>query len=130
MPRVRAEMAAKRVIGWKLDRDQRRALLDQFVPVWPDVIADHVTLEGRTSAPLPGPVSAAIVGESGDDGLQALVVAIDGQTKRPDGSTFHITWSLDRGQGRRAVQSNDVIKERGWTRLAEPVPVDLTPAVI
>ena len=37
-----------------------------------------------------------------DDGesLECLVVEIDGTTDRPDGSTYHITWSL--GPGRRA----------------------------
>src|SRR3546814_9902597 len=47
------------------------------------------------------------------EGLQALIVSIDGSTDRPDGSTYHITWSLDRSRGRKAVQSNDVIAERG-----------------
>ena len=55
-----------------------------------------------------------------------MVVTIDGTTDRPDGSTFHITWSL--GPGRRAVESNDVLKERGWSELDHPVPVTLTPA--
>ena len=45
----------------------------------------------------------------------AMVVTIDGTTDRPDGSTFHITWSLDKSKGREARESNDVLKERGWT---------------
>jgi hypothetical protein len=55
-----------------------------------------------------------------------MVVAIDGSTDRPDGSTFHITWSL--GPGRRARESNDVIREGGWARFDQPIPVTLTPA--
>lgn len=64
-----------------------------------------------------------------DDGkrLQALVVEIDGTTDRPDGSTYHITWSLDRKAGRNPVQSNGVIREKGW-RDVEPVTVALAPA--
>lgn len=119
------------VIGWKLDRADRARLLWQFVPEWPDVVADHVTLdaEARNDAPLPPDSKAEIVGSISDGaGLQALVVAIDGSTDRPDGSTYHITWSLDRRRGRKPVESNAVIAERGWSQLDQPVPIRVTPA--
>ena len=118
------------VIGWLVDESARASLLERFAPKYPDVVAHHVTLQSRVGAktPPPKPVTAAIVGEADDGaGVQAMVVTIDGTTDRPDGSTFHITWSLDKSKGRRAVQSNDVIRERRWTPLPEPVPVTLTP---
>lgn len=119
------------VVGWKLDREQRVALLLRFAPAYPYVVADHVTLASRVSpeqAP-PGEVEAAIVGEADDgEGVQALVVSIDGATARPDGSTYHITWSLDRERGRRAVESNAVIARLGWRALPNPVPLRLIPA--
>ncbi len=116
--------------GWKLDDDDRAALLDRFAPAWPDVIADHVTLTlASDDAPMPREVRAEIVGESDDgDGLQAFVVAIDGSIDRPDGSIYHITWSIDRARGRRPVESNAVIALRDWRSLDEPVPVRLFPA--
>jgi hypothetical protein len=55
-----------------------------------------------------------------------MVVAIDGTTDRPGGGTFHITWSL--ADGRRAVESNDVIRERGWERFEQPLDIRLEPA--
>lgn len=119
------------VTGWKLEAEDRGQLLARFPANWPDVIADHVTLDAKASAhtPLPAQVSAQIVGEADDGtGLQAMVVAIEGSTDRPDGSTYHITWSLDRAQGRKPVESNHVIRNRGWRRLDEPVPVRLRPA--
>jgi hypothetical protein len=63
-----------------------------------------------------------------DDGrsLQCLVVEIDGTTDRPDGSTYHITWSL--GPRRRAKESNDVLRELGWHRLDRPIAIRLEPA--
>jgi len=54
-----------------------------------------------------------------------MVVAIDGSTDRPDDSTFHITWSL--GEGRRARESNDVLKAQGWHDLDQPIPISLEP---
>ena len=46
-------------------------------------------------------------------GVQSLAVEIGGSTRWPDGSTYRITLSLR--ARRRAVESNDAIRERGWT---------------
>ena len=55
-----------------------------------------------------------MVGAADDGaGVQALVVEIGGTTRLPDGATFHVAWPL--GAGRKAAESNDVIRERGWT---------------
>jgi len=117
-----------RIVGWKLDRAEREELLRQFPPRYSNVIADHVTL--RTNAArdeLPDPVEAAIVGRADDkDSLECLVAMINGTVNRPDGSTFHITWSLDKG--REARESNDVLEEYGWTRLGEPIAINVEPA--
>jgi len=119
------------VTGWMLDRKEREQLLKRFPPEWPDVIADHITLDADAGKddPLPEVEQAEIVGGINDDeGLQAFVVAIDGSTDRPDGSTYHITWSLDRQSGRTPAQSNDVIAARGWRPLDDPVPIKIRPA--
>jgi hypothetical protein len=115
------------VIGWLVDEPQRPALLDRFSPIYQRVIAHHVTLRSGVpeSEPLAPDVTAVIVGEADDGkGVQALVVEIDGTTDRPDGSTYHITWSL--ADGRDAKESNNVIRDHGWTP-RERVPVKLTP---
>jgi hypothetical protein len=117
------------VIGWKLDRVQRNELLQQFAPIYQHVVADHVTLQAKVAADaaLPDETHGEIVGRTDDgEGVEALVVAIAGTTDRPDGSTYHITWSL--GDGRRAKESNDVIRDRGWTSIDLPMPVRLDPA--
>jgi len=117
------------VTGWKLASDERASLLDRFPPKYENVVADHVTLRTGATAetPLPREVEAAIVGQADDgDSLECLVVSIDGTTDRPDGSTYHITWSL--GPGRRARESNDVLRELGWKPLDKSIPVQLEPA--
>lgn len=117
------------VIGWKLDREQRDELLRQFPPRYRDAIADHVTLQADAEGHLlPDRVEGAIVGHVDDgDSLEAMVVAIDGETGRPDGSVFHITWSLDKMKGRQARESNDLVKDCDW-RPMEVIPVKLDPA--
>lgn len=117
------------VTGWKLDRDQRKELLQQFPPKFENVVADHVTLQAKAApdAPLPEETLGEIVGRVDDGkGVEALVVSIGGTTDRPDGSTYHITWSL--ADGRKARESNDVLAECGWARLDLPMPVKLQPA--
>jgi hypothetical protein len=114
------------VTGWKLPRDERERLLERFPPKYENVIADHVTLRvGGTE--LPRKPDARIVGRA-DDGqsLECLVVELDGTTDRPDGSTYHITWSL--GAGRKAIESNDVLRDKGWKPIGAPIPVELQPA--
>src|SRR3954464_6365666 len=116
------------VTGWKLDRAQRTELLQQFPPRYAGTVADHVTLatDASADAPLPEETLGEIVGCADDGkGVEAMVVRIGGTTDRPDGSTYHITWSL--AEGGPAKESNDVIREGGWTAFADPIPVKLEP---
>ena len=117
------------VTGWKLPPDERERLLQRFPPRYENVVADHVTLRtGATPAtPLPAKPAASIVGRA-DDGksLECLVVELGGTTDRPDGSTYHITWSL--GPGRKPRESNDVLRDKRWERLPVAVGIELEPA--
>ena len=117
------------VTGWKLGQEDRDKLLERFPPKYENVIADHVTL--RTGAtretPLPLRPEARVVGRADDgEGLECLVVELDGTTDRPDGSTYHISWSL--GPTRKPRESNDVLKSQGWKSLETPIPITLDPA--
>lgn len=118
------------VIGWKLTQRDRAELLKQFKPKSENVVADHVTL--RTGAtpqtPLPEQPVSRVVGRADDGrGVQCLVIELDGTTDRPDGSTFHITWSL--GPTRSARKSNDILRKCKWELLSHPVDLSLQPAL-
>jgi hypothetical protein len=118
------------VLGWTLDPTQRGELLRRFAPAYERTIAHHVTLKPfvARAAVLPRETAGLVVGRADDGrGVEAMVVQIDGTTRRPDGGTYHITWSLARG--RRAKDSNDAIAAHGWQRLDPPIPVQLAPAV-
>lgn len=117
------------VTGWKLAKDDRDMLLERFPPRYENVVADHVTLRtGATpTTPLPPKPQSRVVGRADDGkGLECLAVELNGSTDRPDGSTYHITWSL--GPTRKARQSNDVLKRQGWESLPESIAIDLQPA--
>jgi hypothetical protein len=116
------------VIGWKLDRVERAELLGRFPPTYPATVADHVTLASKVArdSALPEEDRGEIVGRSDDGhGVEAMVIRIGGTTDRPDGSRYHITWSL--ADGRRAKESNDVIARHGWEPIDPPVPLSLRP---
>jgi len=115
---------SRRIAGWKLPADERRRLLPAIPSRYGRVVGDHVTLRFGTDAatPLPTETEGEVIGEADDgQGVQALVVRIDGTTARGDGSHFHITWSL--GPGRAAKESNDVIRARGWRDLYRPIAI-------
>jgi hypothetical protein len=115
--------------GWLLPEADRAKLLGKFPPVYHDVLAHHVTLR-MGEAELPTASTGVVVGQF-DDGLgcQVLVVQIDSSTIRPDGETYHITWSLDRDtHNRKPFHSIGVLKEHGWEPVW-PVYISLVPMV-
>jgi hypothetical protein len=108
--------ATKGYVGWALPREVRDALLEKFPPTYPNVVAHHCTLKFGVDSdtPLPAESTGVVVGVSDDNnGVQALVLSVGGTTTRPDGGTYHITWSLN--PGRKPVESNEVIQRFGWT---------------
>jgi len=114
--------------GWLLPDDERVRLLDAIPPAYARVIAHHVTSQYNVppDAALPTTTSGEIVGIADDgEGVQALVLRIGGTTRRDDGSTYHVTWSL--AQGRKPVESNKVIRENGWKTLDDYIAVKLEP---
>lgn len=113
------------------DATERNDLLRMFKPKYPKVYAHHVTysMKNKDKMPPPDIQTAQIVGwaDSGD-GIEAAVVAIDGSTERPDGGTYHITWSLD-PEKYKPFNSNQIIAN-GWEKLPNPVTISLSPTQI
>lgn len=121
-----------RAVGWILDDADRARLLERFPPRYAKLIAHHVTLWSHKAAkPVPGPASFNVVGHADDGrGIEALVVTCDGKTQRPDGSTYHITWSLDPDSGLAPKHSNDLIAEAGWAPVEPAIPFSAEPGLL
>lgn len=101
----------------------RETLKETFPPKFPDVIGHHVTLAFSNRLPdgftLGETYEITVNGYAHDASLEALVVSVEGEAKRPDGKVFHCTWSLDRAEGRKPVDSNAVIAA-GKVALLDP----------
>ena len=84
-------------LAFNIDASTREKLLGHIPAAYLKTVADHITIQ-LTKKPevLPAAQTIDILGIADDgNGLQALVVAVDGQRLRPDGKPYHITWSLD-----------------------------------
>lgn len=117
--------------GYKLSNESRTMLLDTFNPKYDKVIAHHITTEfgSHSTKPL-NPDSVYVIGYvDSEDGIEALIVSVNGTTKRSDGSTYHITWSLDSASGKKPFDSNSVIAHNGYFELDKKIPIKVEPFI-
>lgn len=116
--------------SYVLDETSRNLLLKKFPPKYEKVIAHHVTEEFGVPAdtPAPEPAKIKVVGyrDSGD-GIEALVVAVNGNSTRKDGNKYHITLSLDPSKY-TPKDSNEMLSEKSYT-IVMPIEISTTPTV-
>jgi hypothetical protein len=111
----------------------RDALLEKFPPLYSKVIGHHVTVEFGVpeDTEVPEEADLKVIGEADSgDGLQALVVSVNGTIRRPDGGTYHITWSLEPDRY-KPVDSNTLIADydKRW-KIKLPTPVEAEPQLL
>ena len=83
-------------LEFPLSEHWRKALLLRFKPQYAEVRADHVTIALDKPDVMPSAERVDIVGYANSgDGIEAMVVQVDGAATRPDGRPYHITWSFD-----------------------------------
>ncbi len=100
--------------SWVLSKEDRRALRGIMKDGEQDVfVGHHITYEygiDEADAKLPVVNSAKVVGKVEAEGMQVLVVELNGDRWRTDGEPYHITWSYNKASGRRSVDSAAVIR--------------------
>lgn len=118
-------------VGWEVDQEEIAEILKIFRPQFPDVIAHHITqvFGVRETYPLPVETKGYLYGYVKDPamGVECFVVEIGNSLIRPDGQTYHLTWSIDREAGARPAMSNEAIRNSQWEPLPLRVPLVLTP---
>lgn len=119
-------------IAYRFNDQTRQRLAELFPPKYPEFLGHHITVKfpAKPNDPLPeAPKVAKIVGYADNgEGLEALVVDIDGSIHRPDGKIYHITWSLDRAKGFKPVDSNTLIAQ-GFQPV-DPIEIMVVPEML
>lgn len=112
--------------GYLLSETSRIELLEKFPPKYKRVIAHHITEAFGVPADIEPPNipdSVKVTGyiDSGD-GVEGLLVSVNGSNVRPDGSKYHITWSLD--EGRKPVETNIYVDK---AKPVKPIEISVKP---
>lgn len=118
--------------AYVLDQASRALLKEKFPPRYETFIGHHITQQFGVSPDVPAPEDADIrvVGYvDSEDGIEALVVSVNGKKQRPDGSIYHITWSIDPSSGYKPKDSNNLLKNKRYT-IVRPIPIQTEPMVL
>lgn len=111
-----------------VDQSSRDMVVRLYPPKFPELIGHHVSHQFVRDANVdreiaPSPTTVSIIGYACNDGLEAFAVAVDGNTLRPDGKTYHLTWSLDRSKGYKPVDSNELVLKGRIQPISPPIPL-------
>lgn len=115
--------------GYKVTPAGRKTLLANVDLKFADMFAHHVTHAfGVTEQLPPHADTVRVVAVASNDRVQAVVVKVNGTTERAtDGSTYHITMSLDGKVFAKPVESNDLLADsKNWTAV-DPFDVEVEP---
>jgi len=116
--------------AYELTEKSRKVLYIMYRPKYPDFIGHHITEEfgvANDSAPPSTPTLVEVVGYIDDgNGVEGFLVEVDGTSNRPSGGQYHITWSIDRSNGRKPFHTNNII---GDAKKISPVKIDVIPNV-
>lgn len=126
------EVLLEMYTAYVLDDATRSKLAQRFPPRYSKFIGHHVTVQFGVPANAEAPDQADIrvIGHADSgDGLEALVVMVNGQKYREDGSMYHITWSLDPESGYKPVDSNELLRSKVYT-IVRHIPITTEPAVL
>lgn len=112
--------------AYPLTIQDRQKLLLLFVPTHPVVIADHISAQALSTLHLvkEGAATGEVIGHADHEGLQILVVSVNGVELTGDGTPFHISWSAE--QDAKTRESGAVVKRNGFTRFTQSIPLDLS----
>lgn len=118
-------------LAFKLTENAKREILSMVTPKYKKIECDHITIEfDNPTEELQSKFANStleVVGYQFGEGVDCLIVEVDGSIKRPDGGVFHVTLSLKGGH--KANESNAVIKQQGYNIII-PFPIQGSPEML
>jgi hypothetical protein len=117
--------------AYLLSEKSRKTLYFLFPPKYPEFIGHHITEEfgvPEGTEPPEQPKLVEVVGYiDNGDGVEGFLVEVNGNTQRPSGGKYHITWSIDRDRGYKPVHTN---KYTGNAENIDPIKIEVEPKVL
>lgn len=112
--------------AYMLTEADRESLLRLFPTSHPRVIADHISAESLNHMHLvkDGPATGEVIGISDSEGMQSLVVRVNGSVLTSAGTPFHISWSAEPGVS--TSRAGEIIKKGGYVELASSIKIDIS----
>ena len=111
--------------GYEIEQGSRGKLATLFPPKYPNFMGHHITeafgVKDGSVPEQPQRIMVVAHIDNGED-VEGFVVSIDGSTNRPDGGTYHLTWSIDRNNGAKPVHTNNHIDKA--VPLKRPIEID------
>jgi hypothetical protein len=97
-----------------LTEKSKKKLFFLYPPKYPDFIGDHITekfgIDSEKDNIPKTPKLVEVIGYiDNEDGIEGFLVEINGNSQRPSGGKYHLTWSIDRSKGYKPVSTNDYI---------------------
>ena len=121
--------------AYTLTEESRAMLLASHSPLFSKTICHHIThqfpVKSEDDLP-PTPITVKVIGYNVSRviGVECFVVEIDGRSRRPDNSIYHITISVDENKKARPAQSNELLRKNGYNRLYSPIDIEVIPQVL
>lgn len=117
--------------AYKLTQKSRQKLAYLYPPKYPEFIGHHITEKFGVGPDEPAPDEPVLIQVVGyidnGEGVEGFLVEIDGESDRPSGGKYHITWSIDRSKGFKPVNTNDYVNQAEEVR---PVTIHAEPVVL
>ena len=103
------QAAAPTYRAYILSNENRRQLQALFRPTHARIVLDHITANETDAAK---PTKVEVVGLQDAEGIQVLVVVVDGRHMRDDGQLYHITLSANPGS--KTSDAGPMLKRQGY----------------
>lgn len=110
-------------IAFQLTDKTKKEILNKFKPNFNNVKCHHITYKFGVPPTynLPSQNEGYIVGYKKGDGVEALVVEINGKIIRPDGKIYHITLSHDNEH--KPVHSNNLLSDNKYLKFDSKIKI-------
>jgi len=108
---------SRKYLAFKLTEASRKEILGYFKPKYKRIDCDHITVAYNITEEIKPLIenlknaSLEVVGYQYGEGVDCVAVEVNGSTKRPDGSIYHVTLSVKGGH--KPEESNAVLKAQG-----------------